>query len=198
MKNNQHGRSMIEMIGVLTVMGVLSVGGISGYTKAISNYRANASVEEITTIIANIKNIGMRRGHYKGLNNAAAIKLKAVPESLIQGSSLKNIYSGNITIGTSTDTSAKGFYVQYDGLSKDSCISIITKDWGKSNVAIMAQGTSLNNPASGFNYNKDSASCSGGNNSKLVCQNKIISPSEAITGCTCGSNNSCSIAIWAF
>ena len=28
MKNNQFGRSMIEMLGVLAIIGVLSVGGI--------------------------------------------------------------------------------------------------------------------------------------------------------------------------
>ena len=28
---NQSGRSMIEMLGVLAIIGVLSVGGIAGY-----------------------------------------------------------------------------------------------------------------------------------------------------------------------
>ncbi len=35
MKNNQIGRSMIEMLGVLVIISVLSVGGIAGYGKAI-------------------------------------------------------------------------------------------------------------------------------------------------------------------
>lgn len=30
MKNNQFGRSMIEMLGVLAIIGILSVGGIVG------------------------------------------------------------------------------------------------------------------------------------------------------------------------
>ncbi len=29
------GRSMLEMIGVLAIIGILSVGGISGYSKAM-------------------------------------------------------------------------------------------------------------------------------------------------------------------
>lgn len=33
MKNNQFGRSMIEMLGVLAIIGVLSVGGIVGRCK---------------------------------------------------------------------------------------------------------------------------------------------------------------------
>ena len=34
MKNNQFGCSMIEMLGVLAIIDVLSVGGIAGYGKA--------------------------------------------------------------------------------------------------------------------------------------------------------------------
>ena len=33
--NNEKGRSMIEMLGVLAIIGVLSVGGIAGYSKAM-------------------------------------------------------------------------------------------------------------------------------------------------------------------
>lgn len=33
MKNNQFGRSMIEMLGVMAIIGVLSVGGIVGRCK---------------------------------------------------------------------------------------------------------------------------------------------------------------------
>ena len=32
MKINESGRSMIEMLGVLAIIGVLSVGGIAGYS----------------------------------------------------------------------------------------------------------------------------------------------------------------------
>ncbi len=39
MINNQHGRSMIEMLGVLAIIAVLSVGGIAGYSKAMENGR---------------------------------------------------------------------------------------------------------------------------------------------------------------
>ena len=37
----ESGRSMVEMLGVLAVIGVLSVGGIAGYTYAMNKYYAN-------------------------------------------------------------------------------------------------------------------------------------------------------------
>ena len=38
---NESGRSMVEMLGVLAIIGVLSIGGIAGYTLAMNRYRAN-------------------------------------------------------------------------------------------------------------------------------------------------------------
>ena len=35
------GRSMIEMLGVLAIIAVLSVGGIAGYSKALDMYKIN-------------------------------------------------------------------------------------------------------------------------------------------------------------
>lgn len=41
MKANEQGRSMVEMLGVLAIIGVLSIGGIAGYTMAMNRYKAN-------------------------------------------------------------------------------------------------------------------------------------------------------------
>ena len=43
---NFFGRSMIEMLGVLAIIGVLSVGGIAGYSKAMEKYKLNKVTEQ--------------------------------------------------------------------------------------------------------------------------------------------------------
>ncbi|MBQ3695758.1 MAG: hypothetical protein II938_02150 [Alphaproteobacteria bacterium] len=45
MTNNESGRSMVEMLGVLAIIGVLSVGGIAGYTMAMNKHKANNLVD---------------------------------------------------------------------------------------------------------------------------------------------------------
>ena len=47
------GRSMVEMLGVLAIIGVLSVGAISGYSKAMMKYKLNKQSEQISTVIYN-------------------------------------------------------------------------------------------------------------------------------------------------
>ena len=50
----QSGRSMIEMLGVLAIIGVLSIGGIAGYSKAMFKYKFNKTMDIITTAIHRI------------------------------------------------------------------------------------------------------------------------------------------------
>ena len=62
MKNklNETGRSMVEMLGVLAVIGVLSVGGIMGYKYGMMKYRVNETVNELN-MMANTYGIQMQQ-----------------------------------------------------------------------------------------------------------------------------------------
>ena len=50
----QLGRSMIEMLGVLAIIGVLSVGGIAGYSKAMEKFKVNKAISEYSLLIFGI------------------------------------------------------------------------------------------------------------------------------------------------
>ena len=47
------GRSMIEMLGVLAIVAVLSVGGIAGYSKAMGMFKDNKQVQQISMLLYN-------------------------------------------------------------------------------------------------------------------------------------------------
>lgn len=51
---SENGRSMVEMLGVLAIIGVLSVGAISGYSKAMFKYKLNKDTEQTSQILAAI------------------------------------------------------------------------------------------------------------------------------------------------
>ena len=48
------GRSMVEMLGVLAIIGVLSVGAIAGYSKAMMKYKLNKQTEQINQLFNGI------------------------------------------------------------------------------------------------------------------------------------------------
>ena len=52
MKNvNESGRSMVEMLGVLAIIGVLSIGGIAGYTRAMRGWNANEILDAANRVV---------------------------------------------------------------------------------------------------------------------------------------------------
>lgn len=53
-KSLEKGRSMIEMLGVLAIVGVLSVGGIAGYFKAMEKFKLNKAMSEYSMLIYGI------------------------------------------------------------------------------------------------------------------------------------------------
>ena len=48
------GRSMVEMLGVLAIIGVLSVGAIAGYSKAMNKYKINKTIEAANQLFATV------------------------------------------------------------------------------------------------------------------------------------------------
>ena len=50
-QTNPIGRSMIEMLGVLAIIGVLSVGGIAGYSKAMERIKINKTLSTYNTLM---------------------------------------------------------------------------------------------------------------------------------------------------
>lgn len=59
----QCGRSMIEMLGVLAIVAVLSVGGIAGYSKAMLMWRSNIQRNLIAELLHGAIDLKLRLNH---------------------------------------------------------------------------------------------------------------------------------------
>ncbi len=135
MKNNEQGRSMIEMLGVLAIVGVLSVGGIAGYSKAMVKVKNNRLISELSELIINIRTMYIGQNNYSGINEEILIKAGAVPHNMIDtvNDSIVHAYGGSIKIFTSyvESNAPKAFELYLTDLDTLTCINIVTMDWGK-------------------------------------------------------------------
>lgn len=141
MRVNEQGRSMIEMLGVLAIVGVLSVGGIAGYSKAMAKFKTNKVIDQINTISTNVRTLYSSQRNYGGLNNGTAIRMALIPSEMYAASNksasgsgveVTNAFGGNLYIhsvnqGTGTDNA---YIIAIDALPKTACVSIATTDWG--------------------------------------------------------------------
>ncbi len=135
---NENGRSMVEMLGVLAIIGVLSVGGIAGYSKAMNKYKINKTTDQVSMLVANIRTLFSSQGNYDGLDNSAAVKFGVVPEDMYEagssgGLSMHNAFNGAVTIEASPARAGQAdeaFIIEYAGLTSEACVTVATGDWG--------------------------------------------------------------------
>ena len=135
MKNNQNGRSMVEMLGVLAIIGVLSAGGLAGYSKAMFKHKLNATMDQITMLVTSIRAM-YGQSSYAKLDNTAAVSLGIVPPVMGTTASLTNPFKGAVTIdgkaakAKSDAAVGTAFTIKYEGLPKEACIALATADFG--------------------------------------------------------------------
>ena len=80
----EYGRSMIEMLGVLAIIGVLTVGGISGYSKAMMTWKINKTLEEYSYLLYGlVEHIDELKYSQNGNLTALAQSLNLIPNSWI-------------------------------------------------------------------------------------------------------------------
>lgn len=137
-KIEQSGRSMVEMLGVLAIIGVLSIGGISGYSKAMAKFRVNKTLDQISMLVMNIRSLYSANIDYKGLTDQVAIQMGIIPRDMLPSGTTEsnatqiiNAYQGAVKVGAANvGGTNRSFYVLYTGLTREACVSIATADWG--------------------------------------------------------------------
>ena len=123
------GRSMVEMLGLLAIVGVLSVGAIAGYSKAMFKYKLNKQAESFNTLLNNAiqlypdlvkinKNLGYAQGMSWILNIFS--KMNLIPDGMsVQNNRIEDIFKNKITFTYFTSGSTKQ-YLMSVALNRDS------------------------------------------------------------------------------
>ena len=203
---NQSGRSMIEMLGVLTIIGVLSVGGLAGYSKAMDKYRINETINQIIYMETNIHNLFFTQQNYSDLgkrDNLAkanstirklADKSNFIPTSVIKNG-YKNLYGGTIEMGyLAAGDTTKSFYIEYENIPQEACIAITTHNWANVEGFITMRIDGSTDVGSNCTYNfecnnRDTARAYEQGVGLFAAKYMPLTPEQAITVCDTDKNN---------
>ena len=131
------GRSMVEMLGVLAIVGVLSVGAIAGYSKAMMKYKLNKQAEQISSILdyVNLHLNDLKRSKTTTAGNITSllIKLGVVPKEMVKKGSYGVIYDvfGTEIILANYSTGGGNYYFEFtfygtNKLPKEACLNLFT------------------------------------------------------------------------
>ena len=116
----ESGRSMIEMMGVLAIMGVITVAAIAGINIAMNMQKRNTVNDEVLQMVAQVRQTFSEYDDFSNINNATIFG--AI------GMSNQNPYGGAYEISVNPSNSRQ-FVISITGLSKSDCEYFVTKGW---------------------------------------------------------------------
>ena len=199
---NESGRSMIEMLGVLAIIGVLSVGGIAGYSQAMSKFKVSKTTDQVQTMVTNIRTLFTGQRTYDGLTGANAYTMGILTDETWDGTNASNAYGGSILFGTPNNK--KYFSITYNGLSQDACTRLVMADWGDSSsglIGIIAKSTAQDAPGDGALTLNAAAGANGSGtfltSSKTEASSVPVILTSAVGACADGVDNAASIT-WIY
>ena len=166
----QSGRSMIEMLGVLAIVGLLSVGAIAGYNMVMQTQKTQTLFNKVYYLSSQIRNAC--NGNCTGLTNTVLKNTGKVKDS-----DLENPFGGTIEIGKSSKCLGC-FYIQADNLPMETCVDVLTNDWGNS----VLLGSYMR----------------GASSTTTVCNNTScpVSETSAITSCQSQTTDTKYVGLW--
>ena len=133
----QYGRSMIEMIGVLAIIGVLSVGGFGIVAKAMKNHRYTQIMSNVAELASSAKKLSCQFLDDGGYSDYGIFLYKSgkYPDSVtyITEGTDAGKYIGTLDVTYKFEAGASGsssFKITVENVPQDLCMRMVSDDWG--------------------------------------------------------------------
>ena len=155
-KSGEHGRSIVEMLGVVAIVGILSIGAVSGYTTAMKKYKANELLNEASKRAAVIA---------MQIASEQTLSITEFGNNEVAGATFSAPVAGNSTFKMTLSGVDEGVCEQIKNMLgndasmaiKESCGAsdltlIFNKDLKRGNISLNDEYSSSENENDGENY----------------------------------------------
>lgn len=148
-KDLQNGRSMIEMLGVLSIIGILTVGGFNLISKTVSENRVNKVIDEVSDLARHTRIVFREFIYDTDVTDGKDMteylyNAKAYPD-VLEYSDKKFIDDEDVemTVSYKKKDNVEYFVLKIANMSEEICMAIANGQWG----------TAATNGFVGINFN---------------------------------------------
>ncbi len=131
-KNNQYGRTMLETILYLSIVGILTAAMFFTIAKIFGRITETKNVTQFISLMQSIRERYAGIGSYHGVTPASLIEDGVVPTNMQSGDKTKilNKYGEEILIETSdVEEYHDLLYVAMLNIKKNDCIAMVNVNW---------------------------------------------------------------------
>ena len=116
----ESGRSMIEMVVVLAIMGMLTATAFALISLGISRQKQSRVTDDVVTIVSGVRSLLVDYDDFSNIDNSTIFAAMSMSD--------KNPYGGTYEL-TVNPYNKRQFIVKINGLSKSDCEALLTKAW---------------------------------------------------------------------
>ena len=133
---SQSGRSIIEIMGVLTVIGLLTVSIAKTITGMMERYKNSRITMQLTELQKGIQNRFAIDSDFTKLSSKLIMDEKLAPSDIDwKDNTMYHKFHGSITVGhnyTSTVLdikSGQSYWIQFNKVPQQACLDLMSIDW---------------------------------------------------------------------
>ena len=117
---NESGRSMIEMLGVLAIMGVITAAAVGGIRLAMQSTKRTSVQDDVAQMTTGVRQLLGDYDDFSGINNATIFAALQISD--------KNPYGGKYELAANP-SNKRQFVVSITGLPAGDCVYFLAKAW---------------------------------------------------------------------
>lgn len=134
-KKHESGRSMIEMVGVLAVMGLITAAAFVLITSAMRSQKLSRADDDISALAAGVRllynnTISNGKTDFSGIDTAGSENTLKV----LGFDSVKSPYGGAYTVAVDSGDSSK-FTISFDTGDANTCAALKQRTWANGGTA---------------------------------------------------------------
>ena len=202
--SQQCGRSMIEMLGVLAIIGVLSVGGIAGFSKAMYKNKINKQAEQYSQIIAGVwaNEEGLEGNNRRSSSQKVTstfYALEIIPKEMKKGSDTTYFYDAFDNQGYIYHITPSQYYVLMVDIKNkafDQCKNIL--DVARAYHEFVPRVAIFKNSSASTAVKYGDRLCTETRRSNKKCLQDmtVVQMEQACSECKISGNQECSISVY--
>ncbi|MDR2933667.1 MAG: hypothetical protein LBU68_00060 [Rickettsiales bacterium] len=155
------GRSMIEMLGVLAIMGIITGMSIAAYNMAMGTLNSGRTTEDITRIQQAVRSL-YTEGVYADIATSTFISLGTIPTMPGDNTKARNQYGGEYIVAEGeTELS---FTIAVTSVPQADCVTFVTRPLpGITSISVDGSSSWKNDGSAGTTASSLIPNCDGGN-----------------------------------
>lgn len=146
-KTARKGLTLIEAAMVLAILALVVAGIMLFYTSANSSRLTTKALGDLGNIQQSVRSLYGGQASYTGLTNQVLIDAKALPSSMVSGTTLRHAFNGTVSVAAATVGGVDGFSVTFTNVPDEACTKMASQDLGRGLIDLKINSTAMTLPA---------------------------------------------------